>query len=367
MAAFGEERQASNMRGRLYAPSVVVCALLLSLLTVFVQVKHLGLSWHETEYRAQLERIASGNVTSPDAQCPLSAWLARGLIDLFERAGVPRGGGLALIAIRLGQNLALFLLALALYRRLGIHPYLGLLGLSAVAWGMTQSHDSAGLALDIYTEAILYLFAAWVVIARNPWWVVPITVIAAINRETSVLIPAVLLGDWPSLHAVDSRGTGRSAGILPAISSSSAPSNCGHPARAPVKWLILVFCGALVSWVLSRGLVSVVQGFSGASSEGYWALSWACLNSCQRLDFWTSLVGIFGIVPVIALLGWRAWPPVLKIWFWVFGPVWVLVNIILDPIGTHHAWILPQLLVFVPALLLFIASLHETARNESTD
>lgn len=363
VAEFTAEQQSSISAKRARMLGVAVCAFLLSLLTVFVQVKHLGLSWHETEYRAQLEQIAAGDATAPEVHRPLSAWIAIGTTRLFESVGVPRGGGIALIAIRLGQNLVLFLLALAVYRRLGIPPYLGLLGLSVVAWGMTQSHDSAGLALDIYTETILYLFAAWVVIAQNPWWVVPMAALAAINRETSVLIPGILLGVSARTGILP---VNRSAGILPAISSTAAPTVRGQDARAPVKWLFLIFCGALLSWGLSRALVSAVQGTSDTPSEHNWALCWACLASCQHLDFWTSLVGIFSIVPVVALLGCRTWPPVLRCWFWLLGPGWLTLYVILDPTGMHHVWMLPQVFVLVPGLLLFIVSVRGTNQAGET-
>lgn len=319
---------------------VIVCVALLSLLTVFVQVKHLGLSWHETEYRVELGQIAAGNARAPEVHRPLSAWLASVVIWLFETAGIPRSAGLALIAIRLGQSFVLFLLILAVYRRLGIPPYLGLLGLSVVAWGMTQSHDASGLAIDVYTEMILYLIGAWALVSRHSWCIVLLSAIAALNRETSILIPVLLA--FPPAPERDE--------------NTDVPIRGSRP--------LSKFYAAITVWFLLRCAVYLIAG-PGIESVDHSRLPLSeMVGSCLLSPgFWAAAAGVFGIVPIIALLGWRAWPPVLRNWFWLIGPVWLVVFLFLDPANVHHVWMLPQVLVLVPGLLLFIVSIRGTNQD----
>ena len=326
---------------------VLGCVLLLSLLSVFVEVKHLGLSWHETAYRTKLENIVAGTAGAPAAQRPLSAWLALGCVRAAEAVGLPRGAGVALIALKLSQNMLLFLLALAIYRRLGIHPYLGLIGLSAITWGMTQAHDPDGLAFDTYTDLILYLLTAWVALARRPYWVVPIALIAALNRESSILIPAVLLGG---------------AGMPPRQGSESGKK------WTAVKHYVTACCCAFVVWFFARQAVSVCVGTDyGVSDILRPTAVGGTGNAALNPDFWAELIGIVGLVPILSLFGWRAWMPPLKCWFHLFGLVFIFYYVFAGTPIPAQAWLLPQTLIFVPGLLLFILSVRRSAWEGKVD
>src|SRR5262249_54500830 len=98
-----------------------------------------------------------------------------------------------LIAFRLLQNLALFLLAAAYYRRLGIPVYAALIGLSILAWSISYSYYDADVQFNTWFDVSFYLAAALAIMARRDWLILPITILAALNRETGGLVPMMLL------------------------------------------------------------------------------------------------------------------------------------------------------------------------------
>lgn len=146
---------------------VLVCCGLLSGFTCFVQVKHRGLSHHETAYLDALrgEQLASLPGLSFDIY-PLSHAMALNAADAFARLGVPRGPGLALLVIRLAQNALLFFLFVIYCRARGISVYLALLGASALAWALPHSYGDGSLRIPLYTDYVLYLALAIAVMHR---------------------------------------------------------------------------------------------------------------------------------------------------------------------------------------------------------
>ena len=100
---------------------------------------------------------------------------------------------LGFVAFRILQNLAIFSLAAVYYRKLGLGRSAVLLGLSAVAWGMTNARYDSDLSLNTYSDVLFYLAAALLILAGRLVWMAPLMVAAALNRETSGLIPMMLL------------------------------------------------------------------------------------------------------------------------------------------------------------------------------
>jgi hypothetical protein len=230
-------RRLNNYRNSLFWAGIAACCALLSGFTCFVQVKNLGLSHHETAYLNELraERLATLSAIGWDIY-PLSHAIALNAADAFARLGVPRGPGLALLAIRLAQNALFFLLFVIYCRAWGISPYLGLLGASALAWAMPHTYGDGTLHIPLYTGYLLYLAIA--IALKYRWRITALTAVALLIANISPV--AVVLpepGTWPAIV-----GT---LGILPFLALLTLP-------RWPQP-LLMTFAVVLVPTLLLRG------------------------------------------------------------------------------------------------------------------
>ena len=96
----------------------------------------------------------------------------------------------------------LVLLAAGVYfRRLSLSPVTNVLGLSVLAWGMALSLYNSDLSFSVFFDVAFYLLAAILILQDRPWWVALLMLPAALNRETSLLIPFLL-----GAHAYFQRG-----------------------------------------------------------------------------------------------------------------------------------------------------------------
>lgn len=328
------ENLQNNRLTRQFAMLAVL--ILLSLLAGFSQIKTEGLSWQETHYLPRLEAVVAGEAASPWQYRPLTnhlvLWACRGA----EIIGLPRATGVTFVAIRVAQNFALFLLAFLLYRRLGIGAYAAILGLMALTWGMTQANYGTDLAFDAYTDILCYLLAALLLLARRFGWLVPLTALAALNRETSGLIPVMVVASGTTLR--------------PRLGIDRAFAG---PAGMALAIYVLIV-GGLRLWYGSQPWV----GWEAGASVPFGFLKY---NLTHHIA-WGHTAGVLGIVPLLALACYRVWHPDLRAWFWAVVPAWALLHLFLAPLDESRVVLLPQVLVFIPGMLCGIQYLR-TAEN----
>lgn len=319
--------------------AVFGAVVLLSLLAVFNQVKALGLSWQETHYTARLEAVLHGDAGSPWQYRLLSDAVTVAVYRCLEAVGVPRPVGVAFVGIRIVQNIVLLLLALYLYRLLGIGYYLGLLGAMALAWAMTQTNYNSDLSINLYSENILYLLAAIAVLRGRALWLPCITLVAALNRETSGLIPCLALAALAPLPT----------GVLVPRAKVFQSLTAGLAIYGVVFVLLRLVLGAR-GWELHPD--GAVQG---------WSLF---VYNLGFLRSWVHLGATFGILPLLAFAGWRDWPRALQIWCVVLVPVWFVVHFFYGAVAETRLFLVPLVLVFTPGALFAVqASLSPAPRE----
>lgn len=304
---------------------IAIALILLSLIAGFSQIKTEGLAWQEANYWPRLEAVANGTANAPEQYRVLTNRLVVAAVKCGASLGLPRPVGSTFVVLRLAQNLLLFGLAFAFYRKLGIHPYPALLGLSALAWGMTQSNYGSDLGFSDYTDILLYLCAAIALREERPRWIIPITALAALNRESSILIPYMAI-------ATAVRFT---------------------PRVALDRTVALPGFAALAVWALMFTAIHLVLGSrpwtlheSGASP----GLSMLRYNLSHG-DAWGHTAGVLGIVPILALVSWRGWHPLLIPLFWSVVPLWLVAHVLCAPLDQSRVLLLPQILVFIPGML----------------
>ena len=171
----------------------LAASFVLAVLTVFFQEQLLGLKYIEAG--TQLERHqAVLNNTAPNAWQfrVLSEYLVEAWVAVVRTLGIPHPIGAAFLSFRVFQNSLIFLVAAFYYRKLGLNEYLVLIGLSALAWGMTHALVDSDLQFSNYSDVIFYLAAGLLILYNRDVWIIPITALAALNRETCGAIPLML-------------------------------------------------------------------------------------------------------------------------------------------------------------------------------
>lgn len=311
------ESAARCTRGR--ALAVFTAIVLLALLAVFNQVKARGLAWQEQHYAPVLQNTFDRAPSGPALLYPLSAWVLVPVWRAFEALGVPRPCGVALVAVQLTLVIATFLIALAYYRRLGIPIYAGLLGVSALAWGMTFWSHQTSLGIDTHLELIFYLLAMTALLRGHILWAAPITLFATLNCGTSVAIPFLVLA-FNTKKGYD-------------------------PAWLPLA-LYLVVSGALFFFHPESA-----AGSSEASGTSF-------LN----------LAAVLGIMPLLTFATPPLrWPQSLQALAKIFLPLWIIIHLCLGNLFATATLLLPQALFFIPCALLLLApgaAIPEDAAHE---
>jgi hypothetical protein len=304
---------------------LVVCAVLLSLMTVFVQVKSLGRAYLLGEQVLRHEAVIKGMADAPYQYRVLSDYLVEGWRLLFQQYGLPQPTLSAFIGFRVLQNFVLFLLAAFYYQALGLRLYPRLLGLMLLAWGMTHALYDSDLAFNTYSDSIFYLAAALAILRQRDWLIVPLIVLAAFNRETSGLIPLLLL---------------------------AARYKDIHQKRANAKTSALIVVLSLTAYVLI--FVGLRQGFGPHP----FALPYGRHPGLELLWYnlgrpitWVQLFATFGLLPGLAFMARRHWPPALTAFCWTLVPAWVGLHLLFGVIAETRLLLVPLALIVVPGTL----------------
>ena len=170
-----------------------VSAILFSLFTVWVQVGALSLEYLRTEQLYVHRNILDGVAASPNQYRILSEYIVNGVVQVLSTLGVPQATTAGFVSFRILQNLTIFLLVWRYFTKLGLDVYVTLLGMSILAWAMSRSLYDSNLSFNTYSDIIFYLGAALAILHNRPAWIIPIVGLAALNRETSGLIPLLLI------------------------------------------------------------------------------------------------------------------------------------------------------------------------------
>ncbi len=312
--------------------AIVIALLLLSFITGFSQIKTEGLGWQEANYMPRLEAVVAGEAPAPDQFRVLTDQVVVAACRVAETVGLPRPVGLTFVAIRLLQNITLFALAYCFYRALGLRRYAIVIGLSALAWGMTQSNYGSTLAFDASTDIIFYLFAALALLHQRNYALIPITVLAALNRETALLLPLM----------------------------AGAYALCGIAPRS--KELLRIAAASLVLFGVVQLALHLYFGprdwvvHPSGATPGLSMLRYNLGSDAA----WGHVAGTLGLVPLLAFVTWRQWHPLLRPLCWAVVPVWFLAHLLSAPLDQSRVLLLPMVLVFVPGMLCGLSALPDS-------
>lgn len=271
----------------------------------------------------------------------LSEWALQGFISSFDRLpvkfvsndelktkGILLEKHLPYIVFRVVQNFIILWLIFIYFRKLKIHNFFTIL----LAWFLFSyvagnSNFNSYLSFNTYTDIIFYLLAIISILSKKIIWIPVITIFAALNRETSGLIPLILLVfslDFKNLKASNHLG-------------------------------IFLSILSLAIW----GFI-----FYGLRDYYGWAPYYEVHGNETVLDYlqfnftnfytYPQLLAGFGLLPFITLLFYNHWPSSLKKLFWTIVPVWVTIHFSHAIAREIRLFLVPLVVVFIPAFILLI-------------
>ncbi|MGC1376651.1 MAG: hypothetical protein WA821_10520 [Anaerolineales bacterium] len=309
---------------------ILICVVLFSVLTVYLQVMSLEKPFlYYLEQGLQIQRhtaVLDGSAPNPWQYRVLADYLVEGAIRLFQGIDIPHPVASAFVSFRFLQNLLIFGLAYLYYRKLKLSPAHALVGMCLLAWGMTYAYYDSDLQFNTYFDIIFYLLAGLLILVDKPIWIIPLMLLAALNRETSGLIPFMTL-----------------ALIL--------PRKAGSPNR---KIIIIAAVSLAIFGVIFVGLRLIYPHQEISMPYGH-AMGLDLLRyNLFRAVTWSQLFATLSIVPALALLAYKKWPPVLRIFFWVVIPAWFLIHPFTSVMAETRVFLVPQVLIFIPGALFLL-------------
>ena len=313
---------------------VLLVSLLLATFTTHAYVAARGMHYlAEGNQILRHRSIIEGQAGDPWQYRVLSAYLIEGFIHLLNLASVPSSHVLAFIGLRFILDSAIFLAAFVYFRRLGVTLPNALIGILLFAWGVSYSHYDSDLQFSTFFDILFYLLAGIAMISGRTSWIFVITALAALNRETSGLIPFMYL----------------SAGlIVPA--ASSRLQVVGRFVLLLALYLI-VFVGLRMAY--GDQTLIVPHGHApGLALLGY--------NLFRSVSWWQCLATL-SVIPVLACAGYSKWPTHLRVFFWTVVPAWFLIHLVGAVIAETRLLLVPQVLVFIPGLMIWA---QQSARGE---
>lgn len=240
------------------------------------------------------------------------------------------------LVLRFLQNILVFMLAGLYFKRLGIlNPWLRLSGILILGFCMAHSVFASDLSVNTYFDIVFYLVAAILILDKKYVWLIPLSFFASLNRETSALIPAMLVipaFDWKK-RTIDRKilTIGVAAGVAYAIAFVGVRLYFGYQPSIGVK------------------------GMTSFSEFIFFNLTF------KRMYF--QMIGTLAFLPIITILFLGKLSPQLRAWFWIMVPIWFIIHFCYSAAVESRLFLVPQSLIFVPAFLQIIN--HWYSRNNS--
>jgi hypothetical protein len=304
---------------------IIVMGLLLGLFTTSEYLRARGASIYSLERGPQFERhkaILEGRAGSPWQYRVLAPYLLDEIIKIFTNFHINHAVSIAFIFLRVVQDTIILLLAYAYYKELGLPLPYALLGMALLAWGISNSYFDSDLAFNTFFDIIFYLLAGLCILKEKYIWIVPITLLAALNRETSGLIPFLLLVSVYMLH------------------------------KGSLRKVIPIFIIAFTAYVAIFVGLRLIYGKQELVVQYglYPGLKLLAYNLFRTVT-WRQLIGTLSIIPIIALIGYKKWPLQLRIFFWAIVPIWFIVHAFSAIMAESRLFLVPQAMVFIPGAL----------------
>jgi hypothetical protein len=325
--------------------------LALSVTTLYSQLQALGISrfgsFNWSSVVEALEIGAFGRLIDVLNGAALSPWQYRifapyttdQLASVLNAIGTTYPLIDSLILVRLFQNLLLFHLAWLLYKELGLAARLRWMGLIMVAWGVGNASYDSNISMDTYYDVIFYLGATLLALRKHYAWLIPLSALAMANRETSAFIPLLIpimgIGfNWADRRFTKPRYLAITALACIAALSTYIGIRYSFGSRE-----------AIAPYDISPGLPLLLEN----------------LGSRQT---WLQMMLVLGPIPLFAVAWYKDLPNVLQRMMLCIVPLWMLVHGFLGVMAEARLFLVPQILIFIPAVLVALPGSFSAVSNQ---
>lgn len=253
------------------------------------------------------------------------------------------------IFFRFIEHFFIFYLVWRLWSYFVQSKWLIFFGINFLALSFGNAVTVADLSFNSYMDVILYLLTANIIVyKKHPYWLLLITPLAALNRETGMLIPALYFISQADL----SNFSFKKINI----------KDIGWPAKH--VWLLTI-----VNYIIFFSIFFALRNYFGYRPQQVWkapaGLPMLKLNlfSAVAVKAYFELIGTLAVIPLIILYKFRSFPYLLKKWFLFLVPVWFAVHYVSVVAYQPRLFMVPMTMIFLPMILWLIE--NEMNRNKT--
>ena len=202
--------------------------------------------------------------------------------------------------------------------------------------GMSQALYDSDLQFNTYFDVVFYLAAALAIVNKQYGWILPITILAALNRETSGLIPLML--------AV--------AGLSRDV-----------PQESKRRLFLIAALSLTSSGIIFAGLRLLLGPRELFLPYGQQLGLKFVLYNLKRPITWMQMFGVLGLLPLLNWISRHHWPHVLHSFFWTAAPIWFLIHLLGSIMAEARLFLVPFALLFVPGAMFGLISKEQDYAN----
>lgn len=257
---------------------------------------------------------------------------------------------LIFIFFRFAENLLIFYLSFKLWNFFVKNTWLIFLGINFLALSLGNAVTNADLSFNTYMDIIFYLLTANIIVYnKSPIQLLPVVLLAAFNRETSLLIPALFFISKMNLKKSD---TFKFRDII----------------LPPFKTWLYIFSLYVIFLFIFFSL-RIYFGYKPQQvwkAEAGWPMLSLNLFSSIGVRGYMELIGIQGVIPLFILYKFIDFPYLLKKWFLFIVPIWFFVHYLSVVAYESRIFLVPLTIIFLPMFLWRIEKEFTTIKGLSS-
>ena len=260
-------------------------------------------------------------------------------IKLMQTAGVMKYLVIFFL-FRFFEHILIFYLSWRLWSNFVKSKWLIFLGINLLALSLGNAVAVADLSFNTYMDIIFYLITALVIVEKkNAGILVLIIILAAFNRETGIMIPALYFISQTDFTEFNYRKFNTSAIKFPVIKT----------------WIFTVLL-----YLLFFTIFIALRMYFGYRPPQVWKVpaGWQMLKlnlfSAVGVKAYMELIGTMGVIPLMVVYTFKQSPHLLKKWFIFLVPIWITVHYISVVAYETRYFIVPFVIIIMPMLLLLV-------------
>lgn len=257
------------------------------------------------------------------------------------------------VFFRFCLNFFVFVFAFCFWSFFVKNHWLIFFALMFLSLAMGNAVVASDLTFNTYLDNVFYLLAACFIVYRvNALWFIPLIILAAFNRETAMLIPALYFISQVNFNDFSFRKFN-----IKAIQWPSAK------VWVLTSALFTIFISIFIAVRLYYGYVPA-QVWKASPGIAMIKLN---LVSTVAAKSYFEMTGVFGVIPFIILYTFKRHLAILKVWFVTLVPLWFAVHIYSVVIYQTRLFLVPIILVFIPMMLWLIEDYYEGQKTSKTE